>query len=60
MMVYECAMRAIEQGLPFRHWLNTRCGSRLTAQEIDRYLDPIHYTGLAGQFVDRLTKSQVE
>jgi len=58
-VVYECAMRAIEQGMPFRQTLaeHPDVASRLTAQDIERYLDPIHYTGLAGQFVDRVLQN---
>jgi 3-carboxy-cis,cis-muconate cycloisomerase len=54
-IVYECAMRAVEQELPFRQTLSEHevVSRNLTGQEIERLLDPIHYTGLAGQFVDR-------
>jgi 3-carboxy-cis,cis-muconate cycloisomerase len=55
-VVYECAMRAVEQKLPFRQTLSehTVVTRHLTGQDIERLLDPIHYTGLAGQFVDRV------
>jgi adenylosuccinate lyase len=55
-VVYECAMRAVEQRLAFRQTLAEHpvVGRHLTAQEIDKLLDPIHYTGLSGQFVDRV------
>ncbi len=58
-VVYECAMRAVEQGLPFRQTLaeHPKVASLLTVQEIERYLDPVHYTGLAGQFVDRVVQN---
>ena len=58
-VVYECAMRAIEQGLPFRQTLaeHPAVAACLTAQDIERYLDPIHYTGLAGEFVDRVLQN---
>ena len=55
-VVYECAMRAVEQKLPFRQTLSEHAvvTRHLTGQDIERLLDPIHYTGLAGQFVDRV------
>jgi 3-carboxy-cis,cis-muconate cycloisomerase len=55
-VVYECAMRAVEQKLPFRQTLSEHpvVTRYLTGQDIERLLDPIHYTGLAGQFVDRV------
>jgi adenylosuccinate lyase len=55
-IVYECAMRAVEQKLPFRQTLSehTIVTRYLTGQDIERLLDPNHYTGLAGQFVDRV------
>ena len=58
-VVYECAMRAVEQGLPFRQTLaeHPKVASLLTVQEIERFLDPVHYTGLAGQFVDRVVQN---
>ena len=58
-VVYQCAMRAVEQGLPFRQTLaeHPNVASLLTVQEIERYLDPVHYTGLAGQFVDRVLQN---
>jgi len=31
----------------------------LTGQEIERYLDPMQYTGLAGQFVDRVVQNHM-
>ena len=58
-VVYECAMRAVEQGLPFRQTLSEHAvvSQHLTGQDIERLLDPIHYTGLAGQFVDRVLQN---
>ena len=60
-VVYECAMRAVEEGLPFRQTLaeHPAVASRLTSQEIERYLDPMRYTGLAGQFVDRVLQNHL-
>jgi 3-carboxy-cis,cis-muconate cycloisomerase len=58
-VVYECAMRAFEEGLPFRRTLaeNPNVSQHLTAEDIERYLDPVHYTGLAGQFIDRVIQN---
>jgi adenylosuccinate lyase len=58
-VIYECAMRAVEQGLPFRQTLSEHAvvAQHLTGQDIERLLDPIHYTGLAGQFVDRVLQN---
>ena len=55
-MVYECAMRSFEQGLPFRQVLGEHplVSAHLTPAQIEDLLDPAHYTGLAGQFVDRV------
>jgi adenylosuccinate lyase len=58
-VVYECAMRAIDNGLPFCHTLADHpvVASHLTIQEIERSLDPMQYTGLSGQFVDRVVQN---
>ncbi len=60
-VVYECAMRAIEQGLPFRQTLaeHPDVARHLSAQDIERHLDPVHYTGLSGQFVDRVMQNHI-
>ena len=60
-VVYECAMRAIEQGLPFRQTLaeHPDVALHLSAQDIERHLDPVHYTGLSGQFVDRVMQNHI-
>lgn len=59
-VVYECSMRAVEQGLPFRQTLaeHPLVAQHLTQPDIECLLDPEHYTGLAGQFVDRVTKNR--
>jgi 3-carboxy-cis,cis-muconate cycloisomerase len=59
-IVYACAMRAVEQKLPFLQTLSEHAtvSSHLSRQDIERLLDPIHYTGLAGQFVDRVLQNQ--
>jgi adenylosuccinate lyase len=55
-IVYDCAMRSYEAGLPFQQVLleHPEVSARLSKEEVDRLLDPAHYTGLAGQFVDRV------
>ncbi len=55
-MVYEVCMEAFEAGRPLRAALleHPRIGRELTADEIDRALDPRTYTGLAGAFVDKV------
>ena len=59
-IVYECSMRAIEHNLPFRQTLAETpvVSQHMTSQDIERLLDPIHYTGLSGEFVDRVIKNQ--
>jgi adenylosuccinate lyase len=58
-VVYECAMHSFEQELPFRQVLGAHplVSAHLTQAQIDDLLDPAHYTGLAGQFVDRVVAS---
>ncbi len=58
-VVYECSMRAVEQNLPFRQTLvdHPLVARHLSRAEIDRLLDPNQYTGLAGEFVDRVVES---
>lgn len=58
-VVYECAMRAVEQQRPFRAALieHPIVAQHLVPDEIDRLLDPLHYLGLAGEFVDRVVES---
>lgn len=55
-VVYECAMRAVEEGLPFRNLLlaHPAVSRHLSPADIDRLLDPRHYAGLSGEFVDRV------
>jgi 3-carboxy-cis,cis-muconate cycloisomerase len=56
-VVYECSMGAVENQTPFRQALlaHPTVAEYLSPQEIERLLDPFHYTGLASQFVDRVT-----
>jgi 3-carboxy-cis,cis-muconate cycloisomerase len=55
-IVYECSMRAFEEGQPFQQVLlgHPQVAARLSAEEVQALLDPSHYTGLSGQFVDRV------
>ena len=59
-VIYECSMRAIEHGLSFRQTLAEHpiVAAHLKTRDIELLLDPIHYTGLAGQFVDRVLQNQ--
>jgi 3-carboxy-cis,cis-muconate cycloisomerase len=59
-VVYECAMKAVEERRPFRKLLSERAEvtKHLSEKEIDVLLDPHRYTGLSAQFVDRVTKRQ--
>jgi adenylosuccinate lyase len=59
-IVYECSMRAVEHKLPFRQTLAEHpvVSQHLSGEEIERLIDPIHYTGLAGVFVDRVIQNQ--
>ncbi len=54
--VYECAMRAVDEERPFREILlrHPLVAAHLSAAEIDDLLDPHSYTGLSGEFVDRV------
>lgn len=58
-VVYECAMKAHDGRLPFRQTLQDHplVATNLSAQEIDALLDPNRYTGLAGEYVDRVIAS---
>jgi len=55
-IVYESAMEAFEKGIPFKDVLlkDKRVLSNFDITEIDEILDPQNYTGLAGEFVDRV------
>ena len=55
-VVYECAMRSFDASLPFRQALGEHplVAAHLTPSQIEGLLDATHYTGLAGQFVDRV------
>ncbi|MHB8626485.1 MAG: adenylosuccinate lyase [Aggregatilineales bacterium] len=55
-VIYEAAMMAFEKRLPFEQVLkgNPTVTARLSPETIDTLLDPVQYTGLAGEFVDRV------
>ncbi|MFN8377405.1 MAG: adenylosuccinate lyase [Anaerolineae bacterium] len=55
-VIYENAMRAFEERRPFGDVLkeDPRVTDHLTPPEVDALLDPIQYTGLSGEFVDRV------
>ena len=59
-IVYDCSMRAIEHHLPFRQTLAEHpvVTQHMTTADIEHLLDPIHYTGLSAEFVDRVLKNQ--
>src|SRR5258706_1278769 len=54
--IYESAMRAFEQRLPFEEVLqqNASVAAYLDPQTITNLLDPVQYTGLSAVFVDRM------
>jgi adenylosuccinate lyase len=60
-VVYEAAMRAVEQGELFGDVLlaDARIAAHLTRDDVERLLDPTHYTGLAGQMVDLVVGQKV-
>ncbi len=55
-LIYEICMNAFENDVPFKDMLmkSKVVTSNITKEEIDKLLDPRSYTGLAGQFVDRV------
>jgi 3-carboxy-cis,cis-muconate cycloisomerase len=57
-LVEEASHRALESGRPLREELlsEPRLGEVLSEREIDAALDPAHYLGSAGEFVDRALK----
>jgi len=56
-VVYEVCMEAFEKRIPLKGLLlkDRRVNQHLTEEQVDNLLDPTKYTGLAGQFVDRVT-----
>ena len=61
-VVYQCAMRVVDQGIDFRQALAEAdiVARHLSEAEIERLLDPRRYTGLAGAFVDRALRHHQE
>ena len=61
-VVYEAAMAAFEQRRPLRELLlaDERVARHLAASELDELLRPEAYTGLAGEFVDRVAGTDQE
>jgi 3-carboxy-cis,cis-muconate cycloisomerase len=57
-LVEEASHRALESGKPLREEVlsEPRLGEVLSEREIDEVLDPAHYLGSAGAFVDRALK----
>ena len=56
-LVYELCMEAFEKRVPLKQLLlkDKRVNKHLTEKQIDELLDPRKYSGLAAQFVDRVT-----
>jgi len=56
-VVYELSMEAFEKRIPLKSLLvkDKRVNQHLTEKQMDDLLDPAKYTGLAAQFVDRVT-----
>src|SRR5258708_1037664 len=54
-IIYEAAMQAFEERLPFEEVLNQNADvtAHLDPQTITDLLDPVQYTGLSAVFVDR-------
>jgi 3-carboxy-cis,cis-muconate cycloisomerase len=55
-LIEEASQRALENGKPLREELLSGLGEILSEEEIDAALDPAHYLGSAGEFVDRALK----
>ena len=55
-IIYEAAMLAFEQRRSFAEVLKAdpHVSQNLSAETIDSLLDPVQYTGLSGEFVDRV------
>lgn len=55
-VVYTCAMRAVDDGKPFRSTLSEHpvVAKHLSPDQLKELLDPRKYTGLAAEFVDRV------
>jgi 3-carboxy-cis,cis-muconate cycloisomerase len=57
-LVYEASMAAYEQGRPLKDLLleDPRIAGRISAEQLDEILRPEAYAGLAGEFVDQVTR----
>lgn len=55
-VVYEASMAAYAQNRPLRELLleDSRVTAHLSAEKVDELLRPERYTGLCGEFVDRV------
>ena len=51
-VVYDAAQASVVEGRPFRETLAEaeEVSARLSGEQLDRLLDPAHYTGMCGQF----------
>jgi adenylosuccinate lyase len=56
-LVYQLSMKAFENNIPFKQLLleHPQVNKHLTEKQLSDILDPTKYTGLAAQFVDRVT-----
>ncbi len=54
-LVEQCCKQAVKEGAHLRHVLgaNAEVSAQLSADELDRLLDPAHYLGQAQRWVDR-------
>jgi 3-carboxy-cis,cis-muconate cycloisomerase len=59
-VVYDACMAAFEGGPGLRELLLAQAdvAGAISAEELDRLLDPANYTGLAGVFVDRVVAAE--
>jgi adenylosuccinate lyase len=55
-VLYELCMRAVEERVPLKPLLlgDPRVAAHLGEADVDALLDPVRYTGLAAEFVDRV------
>ncbi len=61
-LIYEAAMAAFEQARPLRDLLleDPRVAEHIPAADINRLLQPETYTGLCGEFVDRVVQTRTD
>ena len=55
-ILYELAQQAISENRNFREILlnDQRVSAKLTKKDLDQIMDPAHYVGLSGYFVDKI------